>query len=127
MGIPATDEYLGPGWGAVWKGCRTSEARSVELRFRTEASGPHRLRMMGGTFRAQRVTVRVNGVEVGELRHDGGSLRSLEVTIPGGLLRRDNVVRFDLPEARSPQSLGLNDDPRLLGLTLEWFRLDPVG
>ncbi len=124
MAAPATDEFLGPGWGAVWKGRRTSEARAVELRFRTEAEGPCRLRLLAGTFLTQRVLVAVDGAPAGEFRHDGGALRVFEIPMPVETRRRDTVVRFDLPDARSPASAGLGDDRRLLGLTVEWFRLD---
>ena len=124
MSAPTTDEFLGPGWGAVWKGRRTSEAGAAELRFRTEAEGPCRLRLLAGTFLMQRVLVAVNGAAAGEFRHDGGALRVFEVPIRAGMLRRDTVVRFELPDARSPKSLGLSNDSRLLGVTVEWFRLD---
>ncbi len=127
MDALASDEYLGPGWGKVWQGRRTSEGRWAELRFRTEGEGPYRFTLLGNTFRAQRVEVRFNGVVVGEWRHDGGQPSLMAVTLPAALVRPDNVLHLDFPDARTPKSLGLNDDTRLLGLTVAWMRLDPTA
>ena len=77
-----------------------------------------------GKLDAQRVIVRLNDREVADwkLMSAEPQLRSIE--IPAGLLRLQNVLLFDLPDATSPGALGLSDDWRLLGLNVQWLEID---
>lgn len=69
---------------------------------------------------AQRVIVTANGVEVARWRFDAanpGGLRRARIprsAMQGGVLR----LAFQMPDAVSPLSLGLSDDPRQLSLGL---------
>ena len=72
---------------------------------------------------SQRVGIFVNGASLTQLtiEKDG----KYEFTIPGNLHEKDELeLRFDLPDATSPQQAGENDDSRLLALRMVSFVMD---
>jgi hypothetical protein len=48
--------------------------------------------------------------------------REYTIELPANILRGQNVLTFTLPDAASPQSLGLSKDFRKLGLALYWLK-----
>ncbi len=49
-----------------------------------------------------------------------------EVTVPPEAFEGDRLdLTFDLPDATSPQEQHLSGDPRVLGIALQGFSLDP--
>jgi len=46
-----------------------------------------------------------------------------EIAVPADVLRTHNVLRLVLPDARSPASVGLNPDRRILGVRVEAIEL----
>jgi len=49
------------------------------------------------------------------------------VTLPADLLREKNVLRFEMPDVRSPQMLGTGEDPSLRSFELYWIELEAPG
>ena len=47
----------------------------------------------------------------------------MELTWPAGTLRAENVLRLLLPDARSPASLGISRDTRVLGIRADTLEL----
>ncbi|GGF48420.1 hypothetical protein GCM10011611_63540 [Aliidongia dinghuensis] len=78
----------------------------------------------------QRAIVRVNEQVVGEWTFvSGESEASRSAIIPRDLLEDGKVVSvtFDLPDAVTPQSLGINTDGRTLALSVKSLRIVPVA
>ena len=48
--------------------------------------------------------------------------REYQIELPARMLRSQNVLTFTLPDATSPQRLGLSKDSRKLGLALYWLK-----
>lgn len=72
-----------------------------------------------GALDQQRVNIIVNGSKVDEWVLSEGYNRERTVIIPASLLSDTNLeIAFELPDAESPQALGLSDDPRLLAISL---------
>lgn len=67
----------------------------------------------------QLVNVTVNGHHVGEWVFDKPDVQEKSIEIPQGILDEGmQYIAFDLPDAKSPQSLGLSDDVRVLALAV---------
>jgi hypothetical protein len=45
--------------------------------------------------------------------------RDHELELPAAAVRRENVLRLELPDAASPASLGASADPRVLAAAVE--------
>jgi hypothetical protein len=81
--------------------------------------------LLGGSVHKQVIGIRVNQQNIGsiELTHSWAEQENL--TIPAGVLSKSTLdVEFSIPGAQSPRALGVNDDPRVLGLALRWFRIE---
>jgi hypothetical protein len=81
-----------------------------------------------GPHTRQRIGVEINGLLISERVFEGGGLGDpvpLIVPIPPDRVADDGLVRIrlTLPDAASPASLGLNGDPRRLGVALIDARL----
>jgi len=48
----------------------------------------------------------------------------LLLSLPGNLLRQQNILKFKLPDAASPELLQLSTDQRLLGFAVYWIQFD---
>lgn len=75
----------------------------------------------------QKVTVVLNGttLTIWELKQPGIQTHSVE--LPAGILRQDNVLSFDLPDAESPMVLGVGEDSSLLAIDVRWLQITPNG
>lgn len=126
MSDPAASEYLLAGWGGLQPKRRSSEGGFADVAFSLGRVGPLRLGVKGNTFQRQRVRIVLNGALVEEVAHDGSRFVVHEVELPAALLGESNVLRFELPDAHSPKSAGINEDTRRLGVTVEWLELGPA-
>ena len=106
-----------------WKWC----AAEATLRFKLELARPLRLRMMSTTFGKQRVVVGLNGREITAFEQNSEGLELIEFDLPSEVLAASNTLTFALPDARTPKSVGLNEDERILGLGIAWMELVPTG
>lgn len=68
----------------------------------------------------QRVHVFVSNVKVGELLETVNELHVVELAVPQKLFNQsgETEVRFELPDAQSPISLGISRDKRVLGIAI---------
>jgi hypothetical protein len=74
----------------------------------------------------QRVNINLNGQLVQRLTLTSNAPQVHEFVLPRQQLRSKNILTFELPDARSPKSLGINDDLRVLGIAVWWIRFaDP--
>lgn len=68
-----------------------------------------------GDIASMRAVVGVEGQPPQQWTVGGSDIQTLSLPL-GGQAAREVVIRFELPDVRSPQELGLGDDPRKLGL-----------
>jgi hypothetical protein len=125
MGDPAAAEYLRSGWGGYERKYRSSNEHAAEIGFSLSRIEPLRLTIKANTFQRERVRILLNGTPLEDLTHDGSRFVVYGVSLPASLLAESNIVRFELPDAHSPKSVGINDDTRVLGLTIEWLTIEP--
>jgi hypothetical protein len=103
-----------------WSGPRAS------VRFRLESVRPVRLRIMANAFNKQRIMLSLNEREITTLEWNGAELEISEIDLPLDALANVNTLMFTLPDARTPQSLGIEDDSRVLGMGVAWLEFVPV-
>ncbi len=125
MGDPVAAEYLRSGWGGYETKYRSSEGHAAEIGFSLRRIEPLRLTLKANTFQRQRVRILLNGTQIEDVTHNGRNFVVHSVLLPASLLAESNFIRFELPDAHSPQSVGVNQDKRVLGLTIEWLTIEP--
>jgi lysophospholipase L1-like esterase len=124
----AAAPLLGEGWSRIEGAFRWTEGASAEVHFAWPAADPPRLHLrlrpflVPGRLPVQRVVVSLNGVPVRMLRLSVPDPREHPLDLPASALRRENVLRFDLPDATSPASLGVSEDPRVLAVAVETLK-----
>lgn len=80
-----------------------------------------------GRLERQRVVVRVNGQDLGEMELTEARFSTQSVDIPAEMAATGLLsVRFVLPDAVSPAELGTGEDERVLALAFMTVRLDPL-
>jgi hypothetical protein len=104
-------------WGR-WSGCKPA------FKFHLETVQPLRLRMLGGAFGKQRMTVCLNGHDIAQL-DVGREPHVIEVDLPGAILTEANTIELILPDAASPQKTAGREDDRVLGIGIAWIELVP--
>jgi len=67
----------------------------------------------------------LNGQSLGALNLKNDEPRDYALPIPEGACRRRNVLKFELPDATSPWHFRISPDQRLLGVAVQWIKLEP--
>src|SRR5205085_6363448 len=77
---------------------------------------------------SQPVEVFVNGQKLAEWEANSNPAE-YQLTIPADTVKRGRTleIEFRTPKATSPKSVGLNEDPRVLGVCLQWLELTKSG
>jgi hypothetical protein len=77
----------------------------------------------------QRVDVSANGEALQEKAFSASTGQTLNIVIPARLIRSDGWVRlvFNLPDAFSPASIGMNGDQRELSIYVQQLRVEDDG
>jgi hypothetical protein len=95
--------------------------RDVRVRFKV------RPMLVKGVLDRQRVTVMVNGRLLTEMELTEARFETHELIIPSDMIENDQIsLRFLLPDAASPKSLGSGEDDRELALAFLQIQLDPI-
>ena len=68
--------------------------------------------------------IKLNGQPIETLTVIAPEPREYAAKIPAAVLRENNVLTFELPDAESPLALGVGGDARLLGINVQWLKLD---
>jgi hypothetical protein len=123
------NRYLWYGWSGPEQNSRWTERATAAITFRvTEISAAVvRLQMapflVPGKLASQRVEVELNDHPVTSLSLSNGAFTEYEIILPLSAVREQNVLTFRLPDATSPQSLGVSEDTRLLGINVQWLTI----
>jgi hypothetical protein len=117
------------GWSGGEGQFRRTDGSSAHLVFQAEPVGAGLLELkiepflVTRTLERQRLTVRLNGASLATLVLRDPEPRTYRMPIPNGVLKEHNLLVLDLPDARSPNSLGLSPDTREFGVKLYWLRI----
>ncbi len=123
-------KYLWYGWSGAEPDFRWTEGREATLVFALDQSEDLTLKMRILPFiredlwKQQRIFVELNGVPIDSLVLSQNKDAELLLSLPGNLLRHQNILKFKLPDAASPELLQLSTDQRLLGFAVYWIQLD---
>lgn len=133
LGRVEATPFLWYGWSDAETDFRWTKGTQAALVFAWDDAGASastvRLTFSTGAFLApqvltqQRVTPLLNGVALPVLELKSDAAQVYEITLPRNALRRENILRFNLPDAAAPAALHLGTDERLLGLRVEWFEI----
>jgi len=68
--------------------------------------------------------VRLNGQIVARLILDKPATAEYAIALSRDFLANENDLTFELPDAESPMRLGISEDSRRLGISVEWLEID---
>jgi hypothetical protein len=131
--------FLGEGWSReadVWAHWTDGNRATIRLRKQWKLERGGELKMRVGAFVArehprQRVTVSLNGRTLGILElteaHITEGPATIRLAVPADVRSYgdDLLLELDIPDAQSPESLGLNEDSRRLGIAMVELWLVP--
>ena len=126
----AADEYLWYGWSGREPSARWTDRGSAAIVFSLDAVRTSVLRLEMAPFVAppqlasQTVRIKINGRPLASLALSNPQQGEYSFELPGDLLRKDNVLSFELPNAQSPKSIGVGEDARLLGVSVRSMQID---
>lgn len=115
--------FLVEGWGNIESGGPWTIGETASLRFRLDEVNDPKIVLFARTYRAQRVDVALNGHALEGLKMDGLNYREVVLHAPKECFEQENILRFELPDRVSPQSLGDGIDPRPLGIRVYWLEV----
>ena len=134
--------FLGYGWSPAEPNARWTERGKAIIYFKLDQlaifisrmppspAAILRLRMApflaAGKLDHQRVIIKMYGYELLTLTLATNEAIEYSVPIGAGLLDSENVLTLELPDAESPKQLGVGEDTRRLGVSVEWLQLDEV-
>lgn len=129
---PGAGKYLWYGWSKENAGFFWAD-NDATLVFRLENRNTQVLHLnlspfiVPGKLDSQSMKVTLNGQPLTTLTLRDSQPQIYSLTLPADLLREKNVLRFEMPDARSPQMLGTGEDPSLRSFKLHWIELKAAG
>jgi hypothetical protein len=126
------DKFLWYGWSERERNFRWTDRGIATITFALNAVSARTLRLRMAPFLAvgklerQRVEVLLNDHRIASLTLSDATPKDFEIELPVSALRNQNVLMFRLPDAASPQSLGVSEDTRLLGISVYWMEIVPT-
>lgn len=130
---PESDSYLWYGWSAAETEYRWTDGKEAALLFGLTPVTDIQLQMKltpflpKGKISEQRVYLTLNGQRMETLVLKKDEASEYKLILPKEVLRERNLLIFGLPDANSPKSLGVSDDPRQLGIAMYWIQMKPNG
>ena len=130
---PDVGKYLGYGWSLPETFSRWTDRGVALIAFRFEHPGPAVLRLklapflVTGKLDQQQLSIKLNKQPVAQLTLRESDLKEYSIALPANLLRDQNTVTFELPDAESPKNLGISEDTRLLGVNVQWLLIDSAS
>lgn len=124
---PESQKYLWYGWSPVGGDFHWTEGEEAGLIFALDEVTDLRMELTLGPFLApgkldsQRMNVFVNDRAVASFVLDKPKLNTYSFTVSQTVLDRKNRLVLDLPDAASPEYLGVGNDGRRLGITMRWL------
>lgn len=125
-----SNQYLWYGWSGPEQRLRWTEGREATIVFKTETNNDLTLRMKvlpfirEGLLARQRIYLELNGKPIDALLLTENRDTDLVIQLPGNLLQNENILKFKLPDAASPELLKLSTDQRLLAFAVYWIEFE---
>jgi hypothetical protein len=122
-------KYLWYGWSRAEDDFRWTEGREATLMFSVSEPKDLVLKMKvlpfirEGLWDQQRIFVELNGSPIDAVVLNENRDAELSISLPANLIRRENILKFKLPDAVSPELLNVSTDQRLLGFAVYWIEL----
>jgi len=132
FGAPAADAFTWYGWSWGENSFRWSDGKEAAVAFGLNEARDSNLAIRLGAFVVkekldeQRVQIFLNGSPLQALTINEEPAREYVYPLNRELLRNRNTLVFKLPDAASPESLGLSADQRRLAIRIEWIELVPA-
>jgi hypothetical protein len=126
---PSAEPYLWYGWGIDEERFRWADARKATVIFSVREITDARLHMkiapliIPKKVEQQTVHLRLNDHWLDTMTLKEPSSLEYSRLLPRELLKQNNVLTFEFPDARSPKSMGVNDDTRLLSMAVVWLEV----
>jgi hypothetical protein len=122
-----SDQWFWYGWSPAESQFRWTDGHAATLVFALAHHRAIQMTVKAGGFivpghQRQRVMVSLNEATVGNFEIVDERSGEYQIQLPANVLRDQNVLTFNLPDAASPEALGLSKDPRELGLALYWIK-----
>jgi len=124
------DPFLWYGWSGAEPEFRWTDGQEAALVFGLEQIRDLKCKLeaiafvVEGKVPFQHVSIELNGQQISDPVFDGHGKIEVSFVLPGALLKRRNILTFRIPNAASPASVGVGDDPRLLGLSVTSIEFD---
>jgi hypothetical protein len=124
------DPYLWYGWSGREATARWTDRGSAAIVFSLEAVRASVLRLEMAPFVApprlasQTVLIKLNGRQVASVTLSNPQHSEYSIQLPIYLVRKENVLTFELPDAQAPKAMGVSEDARLLGISVRSMRVD---
>jgi hypothetical protein len=123
-------KYLWYGWSGGEENFRWTEGHEAALMFSLAEQSNLVLKMKVLPFISQgvpqqRILVELNGQPIDSISLNQNTESELSIKLAANLLRHENILSFNLPDAASPELLGVSSDQRMLGMAVHWIELGP--
>jgi hypothetical protein len=121
--------YLLEGWSVGEEILRWTDGHEATVIFHLDeiADADFRVQMapflMPGKLVQQRVGLKLNDRALETVTLTDPVQREYSWKLPKESLQKDNVLRFELPDATTPKAVGLNEDMRELALAVCWLEI----
>jgi hypothetical protein len=125
----SAEPYLWYGWSVNEPQFRWTNAREAAIIFGLDDISDAEFFMkvspliVANKLDQQRLNIHLNNQPLTTLTLTQPIEQELSVPLPERMLRTNNTLVFDLPDARTPKSLGLNQDQRKLALAVFWMEV----
>jgi len=123
------DRFLWYGWSDPEPHLRWTDSKEAAIVF-TLADRADRVMIIeaapfivSGVYEQQQLMVKLNGTRIESMTLNRNSGAECTFHLPAHLLRRENVITLQLPDAESPANLGVSEDNRYLGIAAEWMEI----
>jgi hypothetical protein len=133
LGSADASIYLGPGWSGAEGSARWTDGPDATIRFSLEDRRPGVLEfdlrpyLCGGKIAGQHLLVTLNGKAVQSLTVREPNFARYRIVVPTEILRSENTLRLDVPDASSPMKEENAGDQRQLSLFVHALRWVPAG
>jgi len=122
--------YLGYGWSVAEPVARWSDRGRAVVAFSIAHPTAATLRfklapfLVAGKLDQQRMNIKLNDQMVSSLILNKGEPAEYSIPLPAGVLRDKNILMFELSDAAAPKNLGVSEDTRRLGISVQWLEID---
>jgi hypothetical protein len=122
LAAPQAGQYLWYGWSGSETGLRWSDGREATIVFGLADMRDLLLEIRMEPFLAgtqivsQRLNIKLNNQHLQALTLSDGEMKSYTLKLPQTILKHQNVITIEMPDATSPRSLKTGKDERLLGV-----------